>query len=1792
MSARSVTSLTSYNKWIVELDNIKINEIHPKVQCEILMAVEESLNFTKIINMIEFYSGIITRGKVIIISSSEINNMVRNYDTIRQPYWEDEFVEIIYSSCSEAEVYLKMGNPIPVDLLAKLIKLKIISTIKGIVFLQQKEATMMQQKDYFKPPPADEESSKKKGKKKGKADKKSKSSKSGKKGKKDKTAVVIDPCANFKYEPLDEIAPEKGIEISNNFVYIVLVGFHVPSLMQFCDLNGMPLKCIVRFGDETKYNKNNKFASIASINCRDENIAMSAGKIYLPTSILIKQKEEMLLQFWRKINMMYKQENSSYLNNSCIMIYRPLLFVIAKTKSKLYFHQCEQLYEDFSKFVEKLETYQRQYNSYLDSMRVYNLDIKPKKVEAHEMQIYRDGLDALPIDIINVSLILDYIIKEICKEEDRNRTSAINKLKMNKENVKKQSYHLDQEDIKCHRSLRDQLKKIFRHFKTTYSTCLLKPLTCYNSLGLNINMKPYIVHEANFIEMNLNYYKFLPESVLETLTAYLKKYNFISIFSNLPPLKDTTESANKQEVRKLCSLLGTEETDLSIAVSAILIGMFLSPNATNISRESLFSNEIIPAQKAVHEIQASIQKKDNRKIMHCMDQANPYERIKPFDLKWVDALSPIVALQELAEASQKFELMDWRYVELFDSVLYRFHHDVDDFGITTKFWKQSIRTPVNFHDFMTYVAQTDLDTVAEQNEQYRAEEELCKLVKGTVESVSDFNPQSDDFILPESLRYKFLHQEQVGVLEPKAGKGKKGKKEKSQKSKKTKSDSKSKGKSSKKTKDANAFDARGIVNDEPLKGDIENYECTMTLLKEEDPPPQIDAVDFNGLLLTGSGISTSFYSLDDLRINVEQSQICDKETKLSIKIGLNGHDLIVHRTSKNDFSFLVNFKSGVVLACGRPNTNQSNVDRNFYLISEESEKLVSCMRSLFNARKHVIVTNDNLQKVIRCSKMQKKSEEKMIDEKSTISQKPVMKNSRILATLGVGNEPKRKTRHNTLTKNKTSSVVLLNRRKSINEKNAIEASNFSIKGFVSEVKLLKQIFDTTIPKFKVCSSKLHKYDFIKRVTSPIELNLNEVIRFVMRAKREHKRHLTVKKRYNIKIENKNYKSPYEYDFRLTLPSGLHLRNITGNNGTYICQYYFQKHAVLSPICDEDCRFFLGNGTVAVKKDDGKFIIYDANGEIIKYETTLAESSHDDHIFYKNTNSSAAMPKFLKHVRRNIYKLTKGNHQSENITSTRRLSKKQIRRFHCQKRKQSLSDITFTITTSEGKNIRYKNGVLTEREKYYVEREDALKTGQVIFRREDGTTSVLTDEGHMQTIFPDNTKITVWCEVDLKSISIDLTDIFGPDCDMGSFVNIVTCYQYEHPHYITVLSNGSDEKLMLRITSGEIFDISSKHFLVGIDEWSTLLANEEIIRIVGTPCDECSRYCECDVYIKQLYDPPPVVDEHELFLKASDTYNKSFILHYDGSIERNEEYIKEKKRCGHVSHKIQSPQAFFSLNRDFSGNRFWTDDDYNKRLSEATDPETNYLVFYVNKEDDKILTTEWKIFEKQHYNFRFVWPETRNSYNDEVDEYDISKAAFVKQRIIKRVPSNVIHNLIHYIKNDSTFSSSFSNLYDMNYVSCTTLPSTVPTETDKSSGAVNVDAKMGYEKRMNKRNGECMDVVDKIIEYFVKKTGRYYRSKIYEDFCGIKLMLDDEEEIYFLANFDSNSHATSSSSEVASSSAEDLNKTQNLSPLSELMKSKLSKSTSAVETAVEVIKQLEMEKQNGKHNTIVGLWELL
>uniref|UniRef100_A0A6P7G9Y0 Uncharacterized protein LOC114339604 n=1 Tax=Diabrotica virgifera virgifera TaxID=50390 RepID=A0A6P7G9Y0_DIAVI len=82
-------------------------------------------------------------------------------------------------------------------------------------------------------------------------------------------------------------------------------------------------------------------------------------------------------------------------------------------------------------------------------------------------------------------------------------------------------------------------------------------------------------------------------------------------------------------------------------------------------------------------------------------------RPSPMDYYWKEKYPPSVMIQTLYEVQQQFAYMDAVYCSEIDRLLLSFHDDLDDFGINTKIYDETICTPVCLRDFCRYIVKSE-----------------------------------------------------------------------------------------------------------------------------------------------------------------------------------------------------------------------------------------------------------------------------------------------------------------------------------------------------------------------------------------------------------------------------------------------------------------------------------------------------------------------------------------------------------------------------------------------------------------------------------------------------------------------------------------------------------------------------------------------------------------------------------------------------------------------------------------------------------------------------------------------------------------------------------------------------------------------------------------------------------------------------------------------------------------------------------------------------------------------------
>lgn len=319
------------------------------------------------------------------------------------------------------------------------------------------------------------------------------------------------------------------------------------------------------------------------------------------------------------------------------------------------------------------------------------------------------------------------------------------------------------------------------------------------------------------------------------------------------------------------------------------------------------------------------------------------------------------------------------------------------------------------------------------------------------------------------------------------------------------------------------------------------------------------------------------------------------------------------------------------------------------------------------------------------------------------------------------------------------------------------------------------------PIFKICSSPLHRYSYISRQKSRVEIPFGKVIkRFTIKPKiyKKPRRQLLITQCVPVvDLENLEIKR-LDYDFKATLPTGLFIQACQGigKNPVYIKQGYVIDRDDLQSLVKEDYRVCNRGSVISFLKNGEVMTMYfDKDIEIRQYgyfrsnvtETNMKKdqlrrmSTHSLNI-HKATKNLKKFDKTLKTLCSRYNKHSIGTHIAYRLESKHdavrkekkicKLSKKLYRLIPSM---LPLLKITY-ITQNKKVIIDTKNWHEEENKFFTTSYTDYLRRETLTYRQ-DGTVWFLHNDGAATTQFPDKTRITTWLSIIEEEYYVDLTE---------------------------------------------------------------------------------------------------------------------------------------------------------------------------------------------------------------------------------------------------------------------------------------------------------------------------------------------------------------------------------------------------------------------------------------------------
>ncbi|KAI4464828.1 platelet-activating factor acetylhydrolase [Holotrichia oblita] len=630
--------------------------------------------------------------------------------------------------------------------------------------------------------------------------------------------------------------------------------------------------------------------------------------------------------------------------------------------------------------------------------------------------------------------------------------------------------------------------------------------------------------------------------------------------------------------------------------------------------------------------------------------------------------------------------------------------------------------------------------------------------------------------------------------------------------------------------------------------------------------PQYLAEGFNlNRLQEVRGVSTIFRSLDGLKVTVEKTYLFDTKPSLKLKLETKHHEAVMHiqHHKKKRFTFQILSSSGARIIFAQPDTT----------ISYNTDTVIKVKQPRYEKQRHYII---------------KEYETIGFGERLCLHVIHFLDEMSLLRILNQYLPLKHFS--------STETLQLLDFKKSIVFKSTtsltdIRWQNRIPKQYSKLIKAIKKIKRSTVPHFKIISTALHKYRYIKVVPLKITIHFADgpkVLKYIPNL--DTKKKIEVTKCVPLASKNsfthlRSSLPKNTYEWRLSLPNGLQIATEPSvEAGTrHIVQYYIPINQNMP---EEVSRTFMYNGCIQIRYRDGTIKMIGVHGRCIIGELPCNSTGLKD----KKVKIKATEPK-IYWERGKIHRLM--NLQKSII---RKIYRYQTKFVHIPMKNYSLNKHKRKETNHLTRSTNHLRPAID----FYIS-ENSFQDYYTIDTATNDSHTSINDDGELTTIFADGTKITSWFIIEPEMIVIDMRDTevweIDPDdytCNflvpkIGGWMNVQLYHQCEHPQYATVVSYGKNS-LRIRLPDIEYQVREDGTLFVNVNDELFSYVTYNNIKVQSNYCKTCYQCCETVINVRSLWSKEEEVKDEDILLETKDTFNKVFSVDYKGTCYRNDNYI--------------------------------------------------------------------------------------------------------------------------------------------------------------------------------------------------------------------------------------------------------------------------------------------------------------
>lgn len=426
-----------------------------------------------------------------------------------------------------------------------------------------------------------------------------------------------------------------------------------------------------------------------------------------------KCKTTVIYEFWNEIYEMF----GGHPPLSCLKDSIHCKFIPPKIPREKDFSEkkiCKLTLRAFLIFYKQIRNIYVKYENYINNTFVQTLSekVEYRPVEASSSWMRRKS--KIPSDCLNVYIYLEEMIEEITNSlQDEVCLKKDEEYKNREVKIEEESFYLaTRGPVETESKVRRKryTKSVVKYYKHACKNLPPNHNIHKEKIGFgpskNMEYKciPFTVHEKNYFEKSMRDYGRLFKKYFEKYTSCLRTHQVFQPWKLIREQTPIEMLYYKKDIDEWARKFNVLEEEVKETILVFLIDHITCTSFTKTKQKyhQLYSILFPPVvNKEIH-INHPIDFKKSE-----LGMARPLKKSNSF--VWKEDLHPSVLMQHVVRCWMEYSCFDKLYSPFVDKYLFRFHYDVDNFGMNQIHFALPLRTPVCLRDFTKYILHEEGD---------------------------------------------------------------------------------------------------------------------------------------------------------------------------------------------------------------------------------------------------------------------------------------------------------------------------------------------------------------------------------------------------------------------------------------------------------------------------------------------------------------------------------------------------------------------------------------------------------------------------------------------------------------------------------------------------------------------------------------------------------------------------------------------------------------------------------------------------------------------------------------------------------------------------------------------------------------------------------------------------------------------------------------------------------------------------------------------------------------------------